>query len=95
LWKKIWRRLSIDCAAGASADPAQLERIRRSRAFLIVVEIYKDITALLLPRLDALVEGPSLDAFIATERAASPALDGWSLFGRESDLVRPTKHRTG
>jgi uncharacterized protein len=32
-------------------------------------------------------EGPSLESFIAVERAASPNLDGRSVFGWESDLA--------
>jgi hypothetical protein len=34
-------------------------------------------------------EGPSLEAFIAAERAASPDLDGRSVFGWERDLADP------
>ena len=37
-------------------------------------------------RLERTAQGPSLDAFIATERAASPDLDGRSVFGWERDL---------
>jgi hypothetical protein len=44
-------------------------------------------------RLERAVRGPSVGAFIATERAASPALDGRSVLGWERDLV--TKKRTG
>jgi hypothetical protein len=40
-------------------------------------------------RLERTVEGPSLESFIATERAASPALDGRSVFGWERDLANP------
>jgi hypothetical protein len=36
-------------------------------------------------RLEGVVEGPSLQSFIATERMASPALDGRSVFGWEID----------
>ncbi len=39
-------------------------------------------------QLEAKVEGPSLDSLIAIERAASPALDGRSVFGWEKDLAR-------
>jgi hypothetical protein len=42
-------------------------------------------------RLERTAKGPSVDAFIATERAASPQLDGRSVFGWERDLVRPAK----
>jgi hypothetical protein len=44
-------------------------------------------------RLERTAEGPSLDSFIANERAASSALDGRSVFGWERDLARPG--RTG
>ncbi len=37
-------------------------------------------------RLERSAKGPSLPAFIAGERAASPALDGRSVFGWEADL---------
>jgi hypothetical protein len=40
-------------------------------------------------RLERMARGPSLEAFIATEREASPALDGRSVFGWEKDL--PTR----
>jgi hypothetical protein len=38
-------------------------------------------------QLEATAEGPSLESFIAVERAASPRLDGRSVFGWESDLA--------
>lgn len=38
-------------------------------------------------QLERTAKGPSLDAFIATERAASPDLDGRSVFGWERDIV--------
>ena len=38
-------------------------------------------------KLERAATGPSLDAFIATERAASPDLDGRSVFGWERDLT--------
>ena len=37
-------------------------------------------------QLEHSARGPSLDAFIAGERAASPALDGRSVFGWEAEL---------
>jgi hypothetical protein len=40
-------------------------------------------------QLERTVQGPSLEAFVATERAASPALDGRSVFGWERDLNKP------
>src|SRR3982074_1587542 len=40
-------------------------------------------------RLELTAKGPSLEALIATERAASPALDGRSVFGWERDLGKP------
>src|ERR1700710_2102883 len=39
-------------------------------------------------RLERTAEGPSLQSFIANERAASPALDGRSVFGWERDVGR-------
>jgi hypothetical protein len=38
-------------------------------------------------RLEVVAGGPSLESFIAVERAASPALDGRSIFGWEKDLA--------
>jgi hypothetical protein len=38
-------------------------------------------------RLEGTVEGPSLEAFIANERAASAELDGRSVFGWERDIA--------
>lgn len=38
-------------------------------------------------RLERSAQGPSFDAFVATERAASPALDGRSVFGWEKDIA--------
>ncbi len=38
-------------------------------------------------RLERAVQGPSLESFIATERATSPLLDGRSVFGWEKDLA--------
>jgi uncharacterized protein len=38
-------------------------------------------------KLERIATGPSLDAFIVTERAASPGLDGRSVFGWERDLA--------
>jgi uncharacterized protein len=46
-------------------------------------------------RLEGLVEGPSLNAFVATERGASPALGGRSVFGWESDLAKQAKNQAG
>jgi uncharacterized protein len=40
-------------------------------------------------RLERTARGPSLASFIATERAASPILDGRSVFGWEKDLIPP------
>jgi uncharacterized protein len=39
--------------------------------------------------------GPSVDAFVARERAASPGLDGRSIFGWERDLQSKRKARLG
>ncbi|WP_407150666.1 DUF763 domain-containing protein [Bradyrhizobium sp. ORS 86] len=38
-------------------------------------------------RLERAASGPSFDAFVATERARSPTLDGRSIFGWEADLA--------
>ncbi len=38
-------------------------------------------------QLERTARGPSFDAFVANERAASPALDGRSVFGWEKDLT--------
>ena len=38
-------------------------------------------------KLEGLVSGPSVDAFIANERAQSPMLGGRSVFGWEAELV--------
>jgi hypothetical protein len=40
-------------------------------------------------RLERTAEGPAFESFIATERAASPMLDGRSVFGWEKDLMPP------
>lgn len=40
-------------------------------------------------RLERTAQGPSFESFIATERAASPMLDGRSAFGWEKDLPPP------
>jgi hypothetical protein len=40
-------------------------------------------------RLERTAQGPSLESFIATEQAASPALDGRSVFGWERNLQKP------
>src|SRR6516164_8453242 len=42
-------------------------------------------------RLERNVKGPSFEAFVATERAASSDLDGRSVFGWERDLVSRAK----
>jgi uncharacterized protein len=42
-------------------------------------------------RLEHTAAGPSLDAFIASERAASPSFDGRSVFGWEKDLANADK----
>ncbi len=37
--------------------------------------------------LERTAQGPSFESFVATERAAAPALDGRSVFGWEKDLA--------
>jgi hypothetical protein len=44
-------------------------------------------------KLDGLVSGPGVEAFIANERARSPMLGGRSVFGWEADLVSPEPAR--
>jgi uncharacterized protein len=44
-------------------------------------------------RLERAATGPSVEAFIAQERAASPAYDGRSVFGWERDVVSPDAKR--
>jgi hypothetical protein len=39
-------------------------------------------------QLERTADGPSVDAFIATERDASPSLAGRSVFGWEEDMVK-------
>jgi hypothetical protein len=46
-------------------------------------------------RLERTADEPSFEAFVATERAASPALDGRSVFGWEKDLIPPRTARLG
>ena len=45
-------------------------------------------------QLERTASGPSLDAFIAGERARSPDLDGRSVFGWETDVVAKSKTRS-
>jgi hypothetical protein len=40
-------------------------------------------------RLERTAQGPSFESFVATERTASPLLDGRSVFGWEKDLTQP------
>ena len=46
-------------------------------------------------RLERTASGPSLESFIAGERAGSVALDGRSVFGWEKDLPRASHRRSG
>lgn len=46
-------------------------------------------------QLERTATGPSLEAFIATERSRSPALDGRSVFGWEKHVARTAKTRSG
>ena len=46
-------------------------------------------------RLERTASGPSLESFIADERAGSVALDGRSVFGWEKDLARANHRRRG
>jgi hypothetical protein len=40
-------------------------------------------------RLERTAQGSSFESFVASERAASPLLDGRSVLGWEKDLTRP------
>jgi uncharacterized protein len=44
-------------------------------------------------QLERTAEGPSLEVFIAQERALSPAFEGRSVFGWERDVVKAAKTR--
>lgn len=44
--------------------------------------------------LERTATGPSFDAFVAAERAASPSLDGRSVFGWERDVAQRDKQRS-
>jgi uncharacterized protein len=44
-------------------------------------------------QLEGMVAGPSLNAFVATQRAVSTALGGRSVFGWESELAKQAKNR--
>ena len=45
--------------------------------------------------LERTAKGPSLDAFIANERSASPALGGRSVFGDEEEIAKPDEASWG
>jgi uncharacterized protein len=70
------------------------ETIRVMKSAVLNAKLGRDEEMQALKRLDsharqleAQAEGPSLESFIAVERAASPGLDGRSVFGWESDLA--------
>src|SRR6185437_9401624 len=74
------------------------ETIRVMKAAVQKAKLGRDEELAALKRLDDQARrleytacGPSLGAFIARERAASPALDGRSIFGWERDLQPRTK----
>jgi hypothetical protein len=45
--------------------------------------------------LECTAKGPSLDAFIANERSASPSLGGRSVFGHEEEIADPDEASWG
>ena len=45
--------------------------------------------------LERTAKGPSLDAFIASERSASPSLGGREIFGHEEDITSMDEARWG
>jgi hypothetical protein len=70
------------------------ETIRVMKSAVVKAKLGRDEEMQALKRLDnqarqleAKAEGPSLESFIAAERAASAALDGRSVFGWEKDLA--------
>jgi hypothetical protein len=69
------------------------ETIRVMKSAVLKAKLGRDEEMQALKRLDsqarqleASAEGPSFQSFVAAERAASPALDGRSVFGWEQDL---------
>jgi hypothetical protein len=76
------------------------ETIRVLKAAVTSARLGRDEAMQALQRLDAearrlerTAAGPSLDAFISRERAASASLDGRSVFGWENDLPMRRKQR--
>jgi len=69
------------------------ETIRVMKSAVIKARLGRDEEMQALQRLDsharhleATAQGPALESFLAAERAASPALDGRSVFGWERDF---------
>jgi hypothetical protein len=76
------------------------ETIRVLKSAVQQARLGRDEEIQALKRLDAqarelerTASGPTLDAFVAGERAASPALDGRSVFGWEQSLPKTGKAR--
>jgi hypothetical protein len=74
------------------------ETIRLLRSAVQKAKLGREEGLEALQRLDAqarllerIARGPSFDAFVAAERARSPALDGRSVFGWEKDLAAKDK----
>jgi hypothetical protein len=70
------------------------ETIRVMKSAVLKAKLGRDEEIQALKRLDSQarrleghVEGPSLKSFVAVERAASPTLDGRSVFGWENDVA--------
>jgi hypothetical protein len=77
------------------------ETIRVLKSAVGHAKLGRDEEIQALKRLDAqarhlerTASGPTLETFIATERAASPALGGRSVFGWEQDLAKAGKARS-
>jgi len=77
------------------------ETIRVMKAAVVQAKLGRDEEMQALKRLDSqarrlegFAEGPALESFVAVERAASPELDGRSVFGWEKDLAAKRASRT-
>jgi hypothetical protein len=78
------------------------ETIRVLKSAVQAAKLGRDEEMQALKRLDTQARhlernatGPSFDAFVATERNRSSALDGRSVFGWEADLAASNKTRSG
>jgi uncharacterized protein len=78
------------------------ETIRVLKSAVQTARLGRDEEMQALKRLDAqarqlerTADGPSLEAFLATERGASPSLGGRSVFGWEENVAKTDKARSG